>query len=346
MEDLLETVDPIEIADLHVHSKESAEVKDMAGGKTPEEILDDIAGPREFTRRTYQGREVRVKAIAFTEHDTIVEKNRMQEIILYGRERGILVIPAIELDCTHDYLDQIHINCLFFFDSLNRALQNERFAEILETTRTGRRKSCAHTIAELIRHDYISPDAQNVPVEDMPGLYKILSDPNLSSITPFFENIKSMKRWITAEGYYRERAKPKAEAVAKLAHEIGFIFSIEHSRKINDRRNTSTDGFITERDRIELIKQLAPRALQVYYPYYEDQEFCRAKGIDREVALLWEDSENQRLQNSSGELVVPIGGSDFHSVHGTRNSRKIGQSFTIMRDLALLIDMYTKLEII
>ncbi|MBW3013515.1 hypothetical protein KY325_03665 [Candidatus Woesearchaeota archaeon] len=344
MVDSLETADPLEIADLHVHSRESAEVKDMMGGKTPEEILDDIAGPREFTRRTFQGREVKVKAIAFTEHDTIVDKGRMQSIIAYGRKKDILVIPAVELDCTHDYLNQIHINCLFFFDSLNRALQNERFAEILETTKTGRRKSCAHTIAELIRHDYISPDAKEVPVEDMPGLYKILSDPSLSSIAAFFENIKSMKRWITAEGYYRERAKPGADEIAALAHKAGFIFSIEHSRKINDTRNTSTDGFITERDRIELIKQLSPRALQVYYPYYEDPEFCKAKGIDREVTLLWEESENQRLQNCSGELTIPIGGSDFHSVRGTRNARRIAERFTLMKDLALLIDLYTKMK--
>ncbi|MBD3259021.1 hypothetical protein GF371_00135 [Candidatus Woesearchaeota archaeon] len=335
---------PLEIADLHIHSKESAEVQNMSGGKRPEEILDDIAGPREFTRQTYQGEEVRVKAVAFTEHDVICNRSRLKRIIEYGRKKDILVIPAIELDCTHDYLDQIHINCMFFFNSLNAALENDEFKNLIEITKSGRRESYQFTVSELIGHGHVNPAVQDMLVEDMPSLFSILSNPDYCTLHSEFCNVTEMKKWLKKERYFRTRTKPKAEDIARLARKIGFIFSIEHSRKIEDKRKTAQDRYITERDRVQLIKDLAPRALQVFYPYDADQEFCRAKGIDKDVVRRWEESENKRIMNSSGELTVPIGGSDFHSVYGTRNPRRVAECFTFMHDLEQLIDIYTKLK--
>ncbi|MBW2986954.1 hypothetical protein KY336_00240 [Candidatus Woesearchaeota archaeon] len=319
---------PIEIADLHIHSRESMENREEETSKTQKEVIDDIVGPREFTRQTYQGQEVVVKAIAFTEHDTITED--IKEVVEYGAKRGIQVIPAVELDCNTNRFEEIHINILLFGNLVDIVLEDEEFKAELAKVNTGRRKTCEIMMSELKRHGVIKSDVSSEGIRSKPEIYKILRDPSKSMIADKFSSDSDAKIWTKRDGYDFKRDKPNAHFIAhQLAKRLGLPFSIEHSRMIFDKQ---TKTYISNRDRKELIKYLSPWAIQVYYPYIFNRKFRNALDLTKEKQTEWEEEDSQWLTSGSGTGIInPIGGSDFHKTgKNSRNANRVAEAFITM----------------
>ncbi|MHA1526605.1 MAG: PHP domain-containing protein, partial [Promethearchaeota archaeon] len=76
--------------DLHLHSTFSD------GMDTPSQLID-------------KAEEIKLKAIALTDHDTI---GGIQEFLSYGEDKNIIVIPGIEISISHEperELEDVHI---------------------------------------------------------------------------------------------------------------------------------------------------------------------------------------------------------------------------------------------
>jgi len=93
-------------ADLHLHTNHSD------GSRTSREIVDLAA-------------ELDLKIIAISDHDNLAAYD---EVLPYAAERGIMLIPAVELSCTYRSTD-VHVLAYAFdpkSDSIGRRLQHFR----------------------------------------------------------------------------------------------------------------------------------------------------------------------------------------------------------------------------
>jgi hypothetical protein len=315
------------------------DVRDRADGKTQEEILYDISGDRSFTRQTYQGQEVRVKAIAFSEHDTI--NPNINNIVELGKERGVWVIPAVELDCETNRFEEIHLNCFLFGDLIERVLADEEFTLLLKSIESGRRETCAIMISELKRHGYLKSDIDTEDITSKQEIYGLLRNPDASHIAEKFANNSDVRKWSGSSGYLVRRQKPNAFAVAhQIARRLKLPFSIEHSRKIRDKH---TDSYILNRDRKELIKSLTPWAIQIYYPYIADNSLKEKIDLTECLQTEWELEDLHWLEHGSGEIIIPTGGSDFHGTSKkSKYANRIGECFTPWDHLKALERAYKR----
>jgi len=101
--------------DLHLHSNKSD------GSDSPSQLIDKAL-------------ELKIKAIALTDHDTI---NGVQEFLSYGEEKDIIVLPGIEISIRHDperEIEDVHIV------GLNIDYNSTKLINILKQQEEGRLK--------------------------------------------------------------------------------------------------------------------------------------------------------------------------------------------------------------
>ncbi|MEJ6951421.1 PHP domain-containing protein [Natronospora cellulosivora (SeqCode)] len=248
------------VADLHVHSIFSD------GSYSPEQLVDMAI-------------EKGLKAIALADHDTV---EGVEKMIIAGKEKGIEVIPAIELST---YCDKAEIHILgykidykadFFLEEVKRLfkIRQERAEKMVKKLNEIGVKISYLDVKELAGDKYIG----------RPHIAKALLHAGyINKIEEAFT-----KEYIANGGRaYVPKERIAPENAIELIHKAGGVAVLAHPYLVN-----KGDSF--DREGIEKLRDIGLDGVEVYHSKHDQETSKYYKKIAEDLDLLI------------------TGGSDFH----------------------------------
>lgn len=287
----------MEFVDLHTHSNRSD------GMDSVQELIDNAAA--------VQG----LRVFALTDHDvlppkTICVDGAEIDPCEYARQKGIELLPAIEISCDTD-VDDVHIVGLFcdFENEQLRALE----ADVKKSKRDGYKKLCDLLVACGIDVSWQYVLDTTGRAEDDVQRKHIFECIAAKGYTPDWKSAKLLVR--DDPGLNVKREKPNPLAAIDWIHGAGGAAILAHPYLIDEELPSRN---MRREDYIEALINRGLDGMEADYPYSKTS-YKGTLSVNEIVGTVYREY-GPRLRFLSG-------GSDYHAEHrkGTKNARSIGE---------------------
>ena len=272
----------IEFADLHAHSTASD------GLDTPRELIDSAAG--------VEG----LRVLALTDHDVVPPKlidvdGAQRDPVEYAREKGILLLPGIEISCDTE-VDDVHIVglfCNFEIEALHRIEADARQSKL-----DGYKKLCELLCKRGmdVSWDFVCQSAGKSPEEiQRKHIFECIAQ---RGYTPDWKSAKIMVR--DDPELNVKRYKPDPLLAIDVIHEAGGVAILAHPFLIDEQ----THRGLSREDYIERLMARGLDGMEADYPYAKTS-YKGTQGVDEITGYVY--------RHYGPRLKFLSGGSDYHA---------------------------------
>ncbi len=294
--------------DLHAHTTKSGDVTPARKGRSARSLIDLVASP--------EGPDVQV--LSFTEHDKFSRKYLAEH--LYALKKGVLLIPGVEFDASHDNYDHLHI--LAYFPVKGKRWGKEQFDPVhgLTISITRRRQVACAQICQLLidkgvfyeesvrRRQGQNPAAR---ISSKREIYQMLMDSKYTPREYLCSNMTEAER--SVKEVYRVDVKIRKEgarSLVQIVHRLGGVTSLAHPFRL-----FRGGARVNARDVTDIVDEVGFDGIEVVYPYYSFPKFSD----DESVAAVTHAYEIARRRN-----LLVTGGSDYHGDNARGKGAMIG----------------------
>lgn len=286
--------------DLHSHTNRSD------GQDSPRELIDRAAD---------RG----LKAVAITDHDVrppeAVETDQgLMEIISYGRSKGVLILPGIEVSCDPRNED-VHMvglgcdfHCSYFLNLEQKVRQSklESYRQLVEKL-----NGCGYAISWLEVLESTGNGAHPEQIQKK-QIFELMAQ---KGIVTSWREAKKMTQ--TDLRLVVSRWKPDPRDVIRCLHHAGGIAILAHPYLIYEPIEYQGHSY-SRKEYIQLLIAAGLDGIEACYTYSKTSY----RGTLRQEEI------EQEVRSSYGDVLKVIsGGSDYHGdgKKGVENSRDLGE---------------------
>jgi len=279
--------------DLHLHSTFSD------GMDTPSQLID-------------KAEEIKLKAIALTDHDTI---GGIQEFLSYGEDKEIIVIPGIEISIRHEperELEDVHIV------GLNIDHKSSKLLPTLNKQIEGRlnqKKQICRRLREELGYDITYEEIKSIAgstIVGRPHIVKIMVKNNPDKVEGKTKNELFKMISLAGIAYVDREFELNLEESIQLIDESNGIPILAHPG-IYDVSNRAKF--------IEFCVKAGIKGIEIEYPYAKNRPY-----INTDKAQWAQDYFPNFYRKQAEKFnLIRSGGSDYHG-KGSNKIINIGES--------------------
>lgn len=289
--------------DLHCHTTRSD------GSDTPQELIDHAAL-------------LGMKVIAMTDHDirpakylTVAETGEKVAVAKYAAEKGVVVLPGIEVSC-ETTAEDCHIVCFGcnwddpYFDRLERDVVASKVESYRKLTEELTKAGMPVTWDEVLANG-------GYPVEEDQVQKKMVFE--LMARKGYTKDWSEAKLLVKNTPEFQiQRRKPDPCDVIQAIHSCNGIAIMAHPYLVNEPVRLPS-GEMTRADYIERLIKAGLDGIEACYTYGKTSY----SGIQTA-----EEIEQEVRKRYSHRLSIISGGSDYHAdaKKGVKNARQLGEA--------------------